>query len=110
VKKQYKKAIDKLDWGKMENKLRIAYDSINWTNVNSELNKALVEIKLDSIQKVYTNVVANLSCLEKELIKAGEQGIPDTDIRLESVECKKKEVLKVINTIKSAKPKKIIHL
>jgi len=110
VKIEYKKAVDKLDWEKMENKLRIAYDSINWTNVNNELNKALIEIKLDSIQKVYTNVVINLSCLEKELVKAGEEGIPDTDIPLKSVECKKKEVLKVINTIKAAKPRKIIHL
>jgi len=110
VKIEYKKAVDKLDWEKMENKLRIAYDSINWTNVNNELNKALIEIKLDSIQKVYTNVVINLSCLEKELVKAGEEGIPDTDISLKSVECKKKEVLKVINTIKAAKPRKIIHL
>jgi len=110
VKMEYKKAVDKLDWEKMENKLRIAYDSINWTHVNIELNKALIEIKLDSIQKVYTNVITNLSCLEKELIKAGEEGIPDTDISLKSVEGKKKEVLKVISTIKSAKQRKIVHL
>jgi len=110
VKIEYKKAVEKLDWEKMENKLRIAYDSINWNHVNTELNKALVEIKLDSIQNVYSNVITNLSCLEKELIKAGEEGIPDTDITLKTVECKKKEVLKVINTIKSAKPRKIIHL
>jgi len=110
VKVEYRKAVEKLDWEKMENKLRIAYDSINWNHVNIELNKALIEIKLDSIQKVYTNVVTNLSCLEKELIKAGEEGIPDTDITLKSVECKKKEVLNVLKTIKSVKPRKIIHL
>ena len=110
VKIEYKKAVEKLDWEKMENKLRIAYDSINWKHVNIELGKALVEIKLDSLQKVYTTVVSNLSCLEKELIKAGEPGIPDTDITLETVECKKKEALKAINTIKSAKARKIVHL
>ena len=86
VKVEYEKAIEKLDWEKMENKLRISYDKINWNQVNSELNKALVEIKLDSLQKVYTTVISNLSCLEKELVKAGDPGIPDTDITLEIVE------------------------
>ena len=52
----------------------------------------------------------NNDSLEKELRKAGEEGIPDTDITLKSVECKKKEVLNVIKTIKSVKPRKIIHL
>jgi len=110
VKLEYRKAIEKLDWEKMENKLRIGYNNINWNQVNSELDKALVEIKLDSLQKVYTTVVSNLSCLEKELVKAGDPGIPDTDITLESVECKKKEVLKAINTIKSARTRKVVHL
>jgi hypothetical protein len=44
------------------------------------LNKALIEIKLDSNPEVLYQCVINLSCLEKELIKAGEEGIPDTDI------------------------------
>ena len=110
AKLEHKKAIEKLNWEIIENKLRVAYDSINWKNVNNELNKVLVEIRLDSLQKVYTNVVSNLSCLERELVKSGAPGIPDTDITLETVECKKKEVLKAINTIKSAKTRKIVHL
>ena len=110
VKLQYQKAMERVNWDKMENKLRIAYDNINWNQVNNELGKALVEIKLDSLQKVYTTVITNLSCLEKELVKAGDPGIPDTDITLETVECKKKEVQKAINTIKSARTRKIIDL
>jgi beta-lactamase regulating signal transducer with metallopeptidase domain len=91
VKLEYQKAMDKLDWDKMENKLRLSYNEINWKQVNSELNKALVEIKLDSLQKVYTTVISNLSCLKKELVEAGDPGIPDTDITLETVECKRKK-------------------
>ena len=110
VKLEYQKALEKVDWEKMENKLRISYDHINWNQVNNELHKALVEIKLDSLQKVYTTVISNLSCLEKELVKAGDSGIPDTDITLESVECQKKEAQKAINTIKSARTRKIVQL
>jgi len=94
----------------MENKLRIAYDNINWKEINSELNNALDEIKLDSIQQVYTMAVSNLASLERELVKCNEPGIPDTDITLKSVECKKKEVLKVINTLKSTRARKVIRL
>jgi hypothetical protein len=94
----------------MENKLRISYDNINWNQVNTELGKALVEIKLDSLQKVYTTVISNLSFLEKELVKAGDPGIPDTDITLETVECQKKEAQKAINTINSARTRKIVQL
>lgn len=110
VKAEYEKALSKLDWEKMENKLKIAYNNINWNKVNTELSNALVEIKLDSLEKVYTTTVNNLACLEKELLKANEPGVPDTDITLKAVDEKKKEVLKVISTIKSAKARKIVHL
>lgn len=110
VKAEYEKAMGKLDWEKMENKLKIAYNNINWNKVNAELSNALVEIKLDSLQKVYTTTVNNLACLEKELLKAKEPGIPDTDITLKVVDEKRKEALKAINTIKSAKARKIVHL
>lgn len=110
IRAEYEKAMNKLDWEKMENKLKIAYDNINWNKVNTELSNALVEIKLDSLQRVYTTTVNNLACLEKELLKANEPGVPDTDITLKVVDEKKKEVLKVISTIKSAKARKIVHL
>ena len=110
LKSEYQKAISKLDWEKMENKLRVAYDNINWKEINSELNNALVEIKLDSIQQVFTVAVSNLASLERELVKCNEPGIPDTDITLKSVECKKKEVLKVINILKSTRARKVVRL
>lgn len=110
VKSEYQKAMSKLDWEKMEEKLRLAYDNINWKEINSELSKALVEIRLDSIQKVYSMAASNLASLERELVKSNEPGIPDTDITLESVEIKKKEVIKAINTLKSARTRKVIRL
>lgn len=110
VKLEYQKAMNKLDWQKIENKMKVAYNDINWEQVNKELKNALVEIKLDSLQTVYTAAVNELNCLEKELTKAEVPVVPDTDITLESVESKKKEVIKAINTIRAVKAKKIIHL
>jgi len=110
VKSEYQKAMSKFDWEKMEEKLRVAYDNINWNQINSELNKALIEIRLDSIQKVYATAASNLASLEKELVKCNEPGIPDTDITLEAVEIKKKEVIKAINILKSARARKVVRL
>ena len=90
--------------------MRVAYDNINWNQVNTELNDALAEIKLDSLQKVYTSVIDGLSSLEKELAKTNECGIPDSDITLKLVEQKKREAQKAINKLKSVRHRKIVHL
>ncbi len=110
LKEEYKKAMNRLDWEKMEEKLKIAYENIDWRQINTQLGKALVEIKLDSLQQVYTMAVSELSSLEKELAKAEECSIPDTDITLKSVSRQRKEVQKAINTLKSVRNRKVIHL
>ncbi len=110
VKAAYQKSLNKLDWERMQDQLRLSYDNINWNQINTQLNNALVEIKLDSLQQVYTTVMSDLSTIEKELEKANQPGIPDSDISLKSIEQQKKQVLKVITTIKSARTRKIVHL
>ncbi len=110
LKEEYKKVISGLDWKKVEEKMRVAYDNINWNNINTELNNALVEIKLDSLQQVYTTAIDGLSSLEKELAKTKECGIPDSGITLKLVEQKKREAQKAINKLKSVRHRKIVHL
>jgi bla regulator protein blaR1 len=110
LRAEYKKAMSDLDWKKMEDKLKVAYDNIDWNQINTQLNHALVEIKMDSLQQVYTTAIAELSSLEKELVKAKEPGIPDTDVTLKSVTKHRKEIQKAINTLKSVRNRKIIHL
>ena len=110
LKAEYKKAMNKLDWEKMEDKLKIAYENINWNQINIQLNKALVEIKLDSLQQVYTTAISELASLEKELKKTEQCSVPDTDITLRSVSQQRKEVQKAINTLKAVRNRKIVHL
>ena len=110
LKADYKKAMSELDWEKMEERLKIAYDKIDWNQINIQLNNALVEIKMDSLQHVYTTAIAELSSLEKELVKTKQPGIPDSDITLKSVAEHRKEIQKAINTLKSVRNRKIVHL
>lgn len=110
VKQNYEKAMSELDWKKIEEKLTVAYDNINWNQINAQLGTALAEIKMDSLQNVYTAAIAELSTLQKELIKSKEPGIPDSDITLKSLAEQRKEIQKAINTLKAVRERKIIHL
>jgi bla regulator protein BlaR1 len=110
LKNQYEKELNKVDWKKMETNLRLAYDQIDWNRINEELDKAMVEIKIDSLQQVYTSAIDELSGLQKELCKNNLKGIPDSDINLKSLEENKKNVQKAINNLKKVRARKIIHL
>ncbi|MEO5562120.1 MAG: M56 family metallopeptidase [Chitinophagaceae bacterium] len=110
VKEAYEKAISKIDWNVVGDKLRVAYDKIDWPMINKQLGNALAEIKFDSLQNVYTVAMDQLSGLQKDLIRENQQGVPDTDINLKSIEAAKKELQKAIDNIKTSKPKQVVHL
>lgn len=110
VKNQYEKEMSKVNWNKMEDKLRVAYHNIEWNKVNEALNKALTEIKIDSLHQAYTKSMVELSSLQQQLYENDLKGIPDSDISLKSVERSKKEVQKAISNLIKVKSKKIIHL
>jgi len=110
VKKQYEKEIAKIDWKQLEENVKLAYDRIDWNKINEQLNVAMAEIKLDSLQSVYNMVLVQLSNLEKELEETPLKGIPDTDITVDAVDQRKKEVREAIKTIKAVRDRKIIQL
>lgn len=110
VRAEVKKAMASVDMARIGDKLRIAYDKIDWKRVNIELKNELAVIKLDSLQYVYSVALSQISDLQKELISENQNCIPDTDITLESLESKKAEVNRALNKIRIAKPKKIVRL
>jgi len=99
-----------MDWKKWENKLRLAYNKVDWEKVNEQLSKAISNIKLDSLQYAYTKVAGNLDRVQKEMEENELKGIPDTDISLNQVQRQKNEAQKNLNNLKSLRSKKIIHL
>jgi bla regulator protein blaR1 len=110
LKITYKKAMDKMDWNKWENELRIAYDKVDWNRVNEQLAKAVNNIRIDSLQKVYTEAICKLELTKKELTQNNLPGIPDTDITVKAIEETKQQVQKTLNRLKSFRSKKIVHL
>ena len=110
LKATYRNEMDKMDWNEWENKLRLAYDKVDWNRVNEQLAKAVNNIRIDSLQKVYNEVICKLDMTKKELSNNNLPGIPDTDITLKAIEETKHQVQQTLNRLKVVRNKKIVHL
>jgi bla regulator protein BlaR1 len=110
LKEKYYAELDKVNWKQLEDKLRLSYNDINWDKVNNQLSVAISNIKLDSLENVYSVTLNGLSQAENWMIDNQCQSIPDTDLKLCEVKCKKQKLQKVLSTITAIKERKIIHL
>lgn len=110
IKTVYEKELSKFNWDKWENNLKQAYAQIDWDNVNIQLNSALNQIRIDSLQRVYNDVAVRLNEVQKELIANKVKAIPDTDITLRTVEDKKEKVQESLRKLRAIRSKKIVSL
>lgn len=110
VKTEYQKAIDQIDWNKIENNLRTAYSAIDWNSVNSSLQSAMTEIRLDSIQEAYTLALSNLEDLKQEMEEAKIAAIPDTDITAAALDRKKAAIERSASKLNKVRNRKIVRL
>jgi len=111
VKSEYLSEFGKVDWKKVEDQLRISYDKINWDKIGDKLNAAIGDIKLDSMQKVYSTIVVELNKVECLIAKNKVENIlPDTDITLQKVQEKKQQTLNQLSKLRAARARKIVHL
>ena len=110
LRSDYQKELNNFDWNKWENKLRIAYDNVDWEKVNYQLATAINQVRLDSLQRVYNNVVVKLNDVEKELTLQQLNGIPDSDISLKDIYNRKQQTQKELNKLRGVRTKKIVHL
>jgi len=110
VKEELSKELGKYDWKVWENRLRTAYDKVNWERVNSQLNYAITQIQMDSLSRVYSRALVTLNKVQQQLCKDSLTGIPDTDITLCEIAEKQKQVQKALNILKAGRTKKIVHL
>lgn len=110
LKASYRDEVSKFDWDKWEDNLRRAYEKVDWDKVNYQLTNAVNQIRIDSLQKVYNNVIVKLNDVQKELSLKGLPGIPDSDITLKALEQKKQEAVKTLMNLKLIRNKRVVHL
>jgi len=111
LKSEYKAEItDKVNWNKLEDKLRLSYSQINWEEVHQKLNTSLVQIKLDSIQQQINFSLKTLVNVEKAMKENNVTAIPDSDVTLQLVQENQQKAKDQLAIIKAAKVKKIVRL
>src|SRR5439155_1563910 len=110
LKEKYYTELEKVDWKKLENKLRLSYNNINWDKVNNQLGAAISTIQLDSLTDTYSVTLNGLSKAENWMTENKCHSIPDTDLNLCEVKVQKQKVERLLKTISAIKQKKIIHL
>ncbi len=111
IKEAYLDATAKaVDWNKMEDKLKAAYAEINWKTINEQLEVEMANIRLDSLQQVYTLAFEELVKVQNEMKKAKQESIPDSELNMHSIEQKKKSIDIALKTINKVRSKKIIKI
>jgi len=110
IKEVYERELNKFNWPQLENKLKLAYAQIDWDQVNLQLNTALNQIRIDSLQRVYNDVSIRLNEVKKEMVEKKINSIPDTDITLKTIDERKKNLQESLKKLKAIREKKIVSL
>src|SRR5215203_137502 len=111
LKSEYNSEIvDKVNWNKLEDQLRLSYSQINWDDVHQKINTSLVQIKLDSVQQQINFNLKTLINVEKAMKENNVDAIPDTDITLQLVQENQQKAKDQLAKIKAVKVKKIVRL
>ncbi|HKC37596.1 MAG TPA: M56 family metallopeptidase [Chitinophagaceae bacterium] len=103
-------AVDKVNWNKLEEQLRLSYSQINWDDVHQKINTSLAQIKLDSIQQQLNFNLKTLINVEKELKENNVTAIPDTDITLQLIQENQQKAKDQLQKLKTVRTKRIIRL
>lgn len=110
AKAEYEKQVNNINWAQMEDRLKLAYEKVNWNNINLQLNTALTDMKLDSLQQVYTVALKELKNVEASLAECQKQNIAVPEISAQQILIQKQQALQNLEKIKAVRSRKVIHL
>lgn len=106
---EYMKELEKINWKNMEGNMKAAYSTIDWNGVNEEINITLNNIRLDSVQRSYTLILAELNKAKEELSKAKVSCMPIPDASIQDIQRARDEVYKRLDSVKALR-KKVVKL
>jgi bla regulator protein blaR1 len=109
LKNIYEREIQRMDLNSLEKKLELTYNNIDWDKVNLQLYNTLERFKIDSLQKVYTEVAIDLDNVIGMPDENAKEEKDKPGITSEAIEKKKTEIQQKTRELKSLK-KKIVHL
>ncbi len=113
AKQEYLKAFDqRIEIKNLEQQLKAEYEKLDWERINQNVNKALVDIRLDSLETVYNSILTEI---EKARSEASANGVvsvaPLPDQSLENIRKSTMELRSQVESIKAIRnPKKTVKL
>jgi hypothetical protein len=110
VKFKYDIELERMDWKKLENRLRLSYNDINWDKVNNSINSAITKITLDSLTNVINLALTNLDAAETWMTNNQCNTIPDTDLNLKIIQAEKEKVQQKLKIVNAVKQKKVVRI
>lgn len=106
----YLAELDKINWEKMENRLRHSINNVDLDKMSVQLQKELTHFKLDSLVKEYSVAINTLNSVEAFVIKNKQQEIIHPEVSLPLLIEKRKALESEVKKIKAIRDKKIIRL
>mgnify|MGYP003574859445 CR=1 FL=1 len=99
-------------WKKLETdlKLKATYDQTELQKISDKLQTEVLKLRIDSLEKSFTSALTELTIVKKELQKAKEKGIPDSDITLSAIDQQQKTITNFLQVIDSVKKRRIVDL
>lgn len=113
AKLQYMQDIERTKWNNIAQNLKANYDKLNWDAINQGINNAMIQVKLDSIQTVYSQALCEIEKTEKNLkskAKCTTNPLPDASV--EDLQVAKVTLQKSLDSLRVIveKPKKVVRL
>lgn len=109
ARQQYLKELEQIDWKNMEGNMKSAYNAIDWNSVNEQVNTTLNNLRLDSVQRSYSLLLAELNKAKEEVNKAKVSFMPIPDASIQDIQRARDEVAKRIDSVNALR-KKVVRL
>lgn len=106
MKQAYNEEVQKMDWSKQENSLRLHYNNIDWRQVNTKLQGMVNQIVLDSLYCHYKKITKELTARKNYL----EQDSTSSQAHIAKISQDLNLFTQFLKNIDSLKAKKIIEL
>ena len=110
ARKAFLEKNSRIPWKDLESNLKIGYDQINWPKINENLTNGLIQLKLDSLQRVYDMALVELDVLRKEMEAKRAFRVSDAQLSLGQVRRQEQEIREAARKLRSVKGKKIVRI
>ena len=111
ARKHYVNEVNRLNWQNVEQNLKANYDKLNWPAIQENVDNAMAQAQLDSLQSVYGQALSELTKAEKEVVvKARIKNTPLPDCSVNELNAVKETLRKNLDSLKAVKAKKVVHL